>query len=157
MSLRLAKRDLPKLERLECMPKVALLYATYNDVMLEILDALHNQSYSNCDIFVLDDSTDKRCRLIVDACGFLVIRRSSRSGFKAGALNNWLSLYGRVYDYYDRIANECETVLSWGHNNLHRVSHLMEVGGFDTRYVCEDYATAINLINRGYKCRLLDL
>jgi len=100
LSLRLAKRDPPKLERLECMPKVALLYATYNDVMPEILDALHNQSYSNCDIFVLDDSTDKRCGLIVDACGFPVIRRSSRSGFKAGALNNWLSLYGRVYDCF---------------------------------------------------------
>lgn len=217
LSLILAKGDLPKMGALTRLPKVALLYVTYNDAMPESISELRSQSYPNYDIFVLDDSTEESCRNAVDAYGFRTIRRIERSGFKAGALNNWLSICGCDYEYFvimdadsklemsfieemvkyaehpcnwnvsifqskinnwnertdfartlalttpfanyvnDRLCNRCETILSWGHNNLHRTEHLLEVGGFDTRFVCEDYATAINLINRGHKCRLVDV
>jgi cellulose synthase/poly-beta-1,6-N-acetylglucosamine synthase-like glycosyltransferase len=217
LSLVVAKGDLPRLDELRCFPKVALLYVTYNDAMPQSMAELERQSYPNYDIFVLDDSTDDLYKNAVDAYCFKTIRRAERSGFKAGALNNWLSLYGDMYDYFvildadsllgesfiedmvkyaehpnnenvsifqskinnwnnstnfartlaitapfanyvnDRLCNNCETILSWGHNNLHRTKHLIEVGGFDTRFVCEDYATAINLINIGHKCRMVDI
>jgi cellulose synthase/poly-beta-1,6-N-acetylglucosamine synthase-like glycosyltransferase len=57
----------------------------------------------------------------------------------------------------DKLANECCTMLSWGHNNLHRTKFIKEIGGFNQKYVSEDYATALNLIKRGYKCKLVDV
>lgn len=72
-----------------------------NDVVEECLRGI-NQSYDS-DVFVLDDSTDPNKRSLVDSVagelGYVVLRRSERKGFKAGAMNNWFAKYGKDYDY----------------------------------------------------------
>lgn len=217
LSLAVKRKDLPKLDKLGLLPKVALLYTTYNDVLPAPLSRLNYQVYGNYDIFILDDSTNKTQIDIIKTSGYRIIRRDNRRGFKAGALNNWLSIYGDDYDYFiisdadslfdddfiekmvkyaehpsnenvaifqskiigwnsqarfarimaattpmtnyinDKLANECSTILSWGHNNLHRTRPIKEVGGFDEAFTSEDYATSIHLISRGYECKLVDV
>lgn len=217
LSLAIKKKDLPKLNKLSTSPAVALLYVTYNDVIPELLSKLKDQTYKNYDIFVLDDSSDERCKKLVDECAFRTIRRKNRTGFKAGALNNWLSLYSDKYNYFviadsdslfkddfiekmvkyaehpsnkniaifqskiknwntknafprtiatmvplsnyiiDKLANECSTIISLGHNNLHRTELIRQVDGFDENFVAEDYATGLNLISRGYECKIVDV
>jgi cellulose synthase/poly-beta-1,6-N-acetylglucosamine synthase-like glycosyltransferase len=217
LALTTSKKDLLRLDSLSKLPKVALIYTTFNDVLPETMARLKDQRYENYDIFILDDSTKEDCSKIVDSFGFKTIRRDNRTGFKAGALNNWIKLYGDDYDYFiildadslldpdfienmvkygdhpsnrdvaifqskinsynnttrfartltistplanyinDRLINECGTMLSWGHNNLHRTKLIKEVGGFAQKYVSEDYATALTLIQRGYKCKLVDV
>ena len=101
-ALALRKRgSLPRLEVLASRPRVAILYATMNDVVPECLTAIR-QHYP-VDVYVLDDSSDPRARETVDAIAqrrrFTVVRRSNRTGFKAGAVNAWLRERGRAYDY----------------------------------------------------------
>lgn len=215
-SLILKKKDLSKLNELTSTTPVALLYVTYNDAMPEALARLKNQTYKNCDIFILDDSTDKKRRELIDRFDYKTIRRAERTGFKAGALNNWLSLYGDEYEYFiivdsdslldndfveemikyaehpsnkniaifqskwriwntnkkfpriiasllplwlysfEKLANEYDTPLVVGHNSLFRTELIKEVNGFDERFTCEDLATALNLIEKGYECKYVD-
>lgn len=217
LSLLLRKKDLPKLRKLAHKPTVALLYTTYNDAMPEVLSTLKEQTYRNCTAFILDDSTDKHKKKLLNDCGYKLVRRGHRAGFKAGALNNWLSLFGNEYDYFvvldsdsilpknfvkemvkyaehsenrqvaifqskteiwnvdrklaktsamtapiwmykmERLANDCDMLLPWGHNNFFRTKALKEVGGFDTDFVSEDFATDLKIIGKGYKCRLVDI
>ena len=93
---------LAKLEARPRRPRVAELYTTMNDAVPECLEAIH-QTYP-VDVFLLDDSKDPYKRELVDRIagrkGFRVIRRTDRRGFKAGALNHWLSLHGAEYDYF---------------------------------------------------------
>jgi cellulose synthase/poly-beta-1,6-N-acetylglucosamine synthase-like glycosyltransferase len=217
LSIVINKKDLAYIRNLVTFPSVALLYVTYNDVLPEILYRLKHQIYPRYDIFILDDSTNNDCIIETNISGFSVIRRDNRKGFKAGAINNWLSLYGDKYDYFvvadsdsvfesdfiermvkyaehptnwrvaifqskinnwnndskfartitaatplsnyfvDKLANECDLIVSWGHNNLHRTRLIKEIGGFDERFVSEDFATGLKLIDRGYKCKLVDV
>jgi cellulose synthase (UDP-forming) len=217
LSLILDKNDLPRLKNFETYPDVALLCVTCNDVLPEVIHRLGYQDYPNCDVFILDDSTDDECKIETENSGFKVIRRYDRKGFKAGAINNWLSLYGDGYDYFviadsdsilekdfircmveygehplnrsvavfqskinnwnngsrfartiafanpvsnyfmDKLANNCDLMVSWGHNNLHRTKLVKEIGGFDERFISEDFATCLELIGKGYKCKLVDI
>jgi cellulose synthase/poly-beta-1,6-N-acetylglucosamine synthase-like glycosyltransferase len=90
-------------QRLSSAPqgrRVAILYATMNDVVTECLTAIR-QTYP-CDVFVLDDSTNQEARSIIDSISaehhYTVVRRSQRRGFKAGAINDWLQQHPH-YDY----------------------------------------------------------
>jgi cellulose synthase/poly-beta-1,6-N-acetylglucosamine synthase-like glycosyltransferase len=217
MSLISKKKDLPKLKELNSIPPVALLYVTYNDAMIEPLARLKTQTYKNYDIFVLDDSTDKKYSELIYSFDYEVIRRDERIGFKAGALNNWLSLHEDKYEYFiildsdslldadfigkmveyaehpsnkniaifqgkwriwntnnkfpriiatllplwlysfEKLANEYDTPLIMGHNNLFRTKLIKAVNGFDERFVCEDLATTLNLLEKGYECKYADV
>ncbi len=204
---------LPKLNELARQPKVAILYTTMNDVVPECVEAIR-PAYP-CDVFLLDDSKDPYKRAIVDelarARGFKVLRRAERKGFKAGAINAWLNLYGAQYEYfvlYDadsilppdwvgetlkyaehpdnadlaifqgminiwntakpfpralaptqklgqdewerKLAGHMGAVLCYGHNVMLRMRHVQAVGGFDERFVSEDFATAVRLAEAGY-------
>ncbi len=81
--------------------RVAILYATMNDVVPECLRAIH-QTYPS-DVYVLDDSSDPAQRAVVDAIArerrYVVVRRGGRRGYKAGAINDWLRAFGDRYDY----------------------------------------------------------
>ena len=65
------------------------------------------------------------------------------------------------HSYRMRVASALQThsesILSWGHNNLIRVSALEDVGGFDEAYVAEDAATTLRLIHRGYFCKIVEV
>ncbi len=92
---------IPRLDKLSSQPRVAVLYATMNDVVPECLGAI--QQHYPVDVFVLDDSSDPRARDAVDALArthrFRVLRRDARTGFKAGAINAWFRALGSRYDY----------------------------------------------------------
>src|SRR5256712_11003384 len=100
LSLFLPPYRLPVLERLARQPKVAVLYATMNDVVPACVRAIR-QSYP-CDVYILDDSSDAAKRAIVDRLavemGFRLLRRPNREAFKAGAINHWLRADGAGYD-----------------------------------------------------------
>ena len=83
MALGTSPHDLPKRDHLCREPAVALLYCTCDDVVLACLMKLKAQTYSNCTIFVLDDSQSESSRRLIDATGLRVIRRGTRKGFKA--------------------------------------------------------------------------
>ncbi|HEX8852136.1 MAG TPA: glycosyltransferase family 2 protein, partial [Pyrinomonadaceae bacterium] len=56
-----------------------------------------------------------------------------------------------------RLANRADSVLSTGHNNLHRTQAVIEVGGFDEEFVAEDIALTLKLWQAGYRSRLVSL
>ena len=213
LSLFLPPFQIPALDRLPTRPRVAILYATMNDVVPECVRAIR-QTYP-CDVFLLDDSSDPVKRSIVDRLaaemGFGLLRRENRRAFKAGALNHWFESFGAAYDYVvlldadsvlppdwvenalrfaehpdnadlaifqgmvniwntDRsfpgalapahkisqdewerkLAGYLGTVVCYGHNVLIRTAPVRQIGGFDERYVSEDFATAIRLADAGF-------
>ena len=93
--------DLPKINMLNnALPKVALLYCTCDDLVIDCLQSLANQTYPNCKIFILDDSEGQEIQLRIDSLGFETLRRGSRAGFKAGNINNWLRAKGGEFEYF---------------------------------------------------------
>ncbi len=77
------------------LPMVTVQVPVYNDRIVErLLEALVRQDYPNYEIVVADDSTDKVTKEIIDRFSHYpnvkIIRRDSRDGYKAGALNNAL-------------------------------------------------------------------
>jgi cellulose synthase/poly-beta-1,6-N-acetylglucosamine synthase-like glycosyltransferase len=224
LSLFLKKKDLPKLKDLKDLekePAVALLYVTYNDADPKALLDLKNQTYKKNKIFILDDSTDEIKKTLLDNFEnepekYKVIRRPDRTGFKAGALNNWIEQEGKNFEYFvildsdswlkqnfieemlrysehtancgvavfqskteilnpsskfagnaavgvpiwmhkmERLANDCDMLLPWGHNNLFR-TRIIEKLGFETSFVSEDFATDLKIIGNGYQCKLVDV
>lgn len=56
-----------------------------------------------------------------------------------------------------KLANLSYSLLSWGHNNLHRTNAINLVGGFDEKFIAEDAATSLNLIRSGYQVKLVDV
>jgi len=74
-------------------PFVTVQIPVYNDRIVErLVKAVLNFDYPNYEVIIADDSTDPVTRRIVDSFAshpkVKVIRRNSREGFKAGALNN---------------------------------------------------------------------
>lgn len=116
---------LPKLEYLTSEPKVAILYATMNDVVPVSLTSIV-QTYPS-DVYVLDDSTSQEKREIVDRIaegkGFRVLRREHRQGFKAGAINNWIQKHGRDYDYIVLLDSDSYLPPDWVGSALEYAEH----------------------------------
>jgi membrane glycosyltransferase len=94
-----SNEKVPQQHHLIEYPRAAILTVTCNDVNPAILELLHNQTYPNCDVFILDDSTDLHQRLLVDASGHRILRRETRRAFKAGNLNHWIDQFGKGYRY----------------------------------------------------------
>lgn len=78
-------------------PRVAIFYLCMNDFDESAFRSCIDLDYTNCRIFVLDDSTNaEESRRIDEIVGAYqeracVIRRSDRRGFKAGSLNHGIS------------------------------------------------------------------
>jgi cellulose synthase/poly-beta-1,6-N-acetylglucosamine synthase-like glycosyltransferase len=83
-------------------PRVVMVYCTYNDFSAESLARSSRQDYGNAVVVILDDSTDPTYRDAVDRYAtqhaIRVVRRTGRTGFKAGNLNNFLG--SAQYDYF---------------------------------------------------------
>lgn len=56
-----------------------------------------------------------------------------------------------------RLINRYGYLACWGHNALYRTREVVAAGGFDERFSSEDFALAIDLANRGRRCRLVDV
>lgn len=100
---RFFKQKKNKAPLLTSTPSVALLYTTCNDFSEESVISCVKQQYANYTVYLLDDSSREECKQQVDdfAARFpglvKVIRRSNRHAFKAGNLNNALSLLKEKY------------------------------------------------------------
>ena len=85
-------------------PRFLLLYCTCNDFNAKALTACRKQTYRNFKTVILDDSDDSHFRRQIDEYQLRygnveVVRRTERTGYKAGNLNNYLK--GRTdYDYF---------------------------------------------------------
>jgi cellulose synthase/poly-beta-1,6-N-acetylglucosamine synthase-like glycosyltransferase len=142
------KSELPMLAELASRPKVAVLYATMNDVVAECLGAIH-QDYP-VDVFVLDDSTSPAAQSEVDRISqqrkYTVLRRPERRGFKAGAINDWYVRWGRGYDYFVVLDSDSYLPADWIREALKYAEHpanaqvgifqgLINIWNLDTRFV----------------------
>ncbi len=138
----------PRLEKLISEPKVAILYATMNDVVTECLSSIW-QTYPS-DVYVLDDSTDPKKRAVVNRIskekGFRVLRRKHRQGFKAGAINGWIKAYGKKYDYIVLLDSDSYIPPDWVEDALKYAEHpsnskitifqgLINIWNHDNRFV----------------------
>ncbi len=86
-------------------PPVALFYTCKNDFSKNAIIALKKQDYKNCNVYILDDSTDTNEIKSIDQ--FLkpfkkdinIIRRIDNEGYKAGNINNAIRIIGKKYKY----------------------------------------------------------
>jgi len=85
---------------------VAILYTTMNDFSHDAALSCVKQTHPGCHVFLLDDSTEKAHKKLVDAFHAehpfhtTVIRRPTRIGFKAGNLNYALEAVGGAYEFF---------------------------------------------------------
>ncbi|EKD26515.1 MAG: polysaccharide synthase [uncultured bacterium] len=85
---------------------VAILYLTKDDFKESACLSCVNQKYSNFRVFILDDSTQKENIEKIDffesqhSSVVQIIRRSDKTGFKAGNINHGLKLISEAFDYF---------------------------------------------------------
>lgn len=84
--------------------RIAVLITAFNEDPKLVLDTSLSARLAagkQGDVFILDDSTDEATRKQIDTYkeyGFRIIHRENRRGYKAGAVNAWLEVYGAKYD-----------------------------------------------------------
>lgn len=57
----------------------------------------------------------------------------------------------------ERVANRTGMLLSWGHNNLNKTDHILQVGGFHEQLSAEDTTLSLMLSSKGFKIQLVDI
>jgi cellulose synthase/poly-beta-1,6-N-acetylglucosamine synthase-like glycosyltransferase len=112
-----------RLDALVSRPRVALVMVVCDDLVPVAAALLAGQTYPTTSVFILDDSSNECSRALVDALGFPVLRRGSRSGFKAGNLNNWLRIYGREFEYFVILDSDSILPLGCVQDLLHYAEH----------------------------------
>lgn len=103
---RFIAQDLPKSFCLSPLaPKVVILYPTKDDFKEVAILSCLGQDYHNFKVYILDDSIDEKNKLKID--NFVsnhktvkLIRRESKTGFKAGNLNHGLKQIADEYEYF---------------------------------------------------------
>ena len=87
--------------------KVAAFVTSYNEdpsIVKETLLSVKTALRGRGDVFLLDDSTNPRIaeelKKFCEENGIIYVHRENRKGFKAGAINNALRLYGDKYDLF---------------------------------------------------------
>jgi len=123
-------KEPPKLKSLPTKPMVAVLYTTRDDVNEDCLRDLRKQRYGFIDIFVLDDSLMEESKAIIDTYSkdYVIIRRDTRRGKKAGNLNNWLRLYGHKYPFFVILDNDSLIGTDFVERMLHYALHPQNFG-----------------------------
>src|SRR5262249_20591865 len=86
---------------------------------------------SNCDVAIIET--------------LILPRPGNTFQYAAAAFNSLRAVV------LNRLYNRIGWTLSQGHNNLHRVGALREIGGFDTSASCEDTVTSLRLIQAGWR------
>jgi cellulose synthase/poly-beta-1,6-N-acetylglucosamine synthase-like glycosyltransferase len=115
-----ARRARPRLGAVSRDTTVAILYTACDDFDPVSCSFLLQQEGVDCDLYILDDSTLPGERQRIDdwvaaqADSVRVVRRSSRSGFKAGNINHWLSYVERPVGYAYLLLVDADTELSPG-------------------------------------------
>lgn len=98
-------RNYDKTELVADYPRVAVLYTTRNDFIHGCAASCISLNYPSYHLFICDDSDDESIKQQINQfwlqnrpqCS--IIRRSNRSGFKAGNLNNALHNIDSEYEY----------------------------------------------------------
>jgi hypothetical protein len=99
------EKELVASSDLRLVPRIAVLYTTYNDFMGDHARYdFEEAKRGSIPFFILDDSSSPLYRRHVDSFSVEndcpVVRRSSRKGFKAGAVNEWITRFGGDFDYF---------------------------------------------------------
>lgn len=87
-------------------PSVAVLYLTRNDFNESACLSCLNQKYNNFKVFILDDSHGTEIMQSIDVFSskvsgkVKVIRRTDKTGFKAGNINHALNLIHKEFEYF---------------------------------------------------------
>jgi membrane glycosyltransferase len=91
----------PQLKHLSFYPPVALVMTVCDDIKDTNQNhwAMLQQTYPNCNVYILDDSQSTDQKALVDQSGWNVVRREGKRSYKAGNINHWLALYGEKYKY----------------------------------------------------------
>src|SRR5438445_1889629 len=89
---------------LGCLPLVSVHVAAYNEkrVIERLLNALSQLEYPEYEVVVVDDSTDESVQILQDWVGrqrFKILHRTSRSGYKGGALREALKVMDPRTEY----------------------------------------------------------
>ncbi|MCL5067566.1 MAG: glycosyltransferase [Thaumarchaeota archaeon] len=120
------------------MPRIAVLYATYNDFMSDHAEYDINEARKGgIPFYILDDSTDLFKKAEVEqfsrkfACQ--VLRRRDRTGYKAGAMNNWAKQYGDLYDYFFILDSDSQASLGSIQRCVELVRRDREIGVVQTK------------------------
>jgi cellulose synthase/poly-beta-1,6-N-acetylglucosamine synthase-like glycosyltransferase len=96
-------------------PEVAVLYLTMNDFQAAAATSCLEQDYARFHLYILDDSADPTWRAAVDqfkdvhGAAVSVIRRTSRTGYKAGSINSALRHHVRSCEYF--VVADADSVL----------------------------------------------
>jgi cellulose synthase/poly-beta-1,6-N-acetylglucosamine synthase-like glycosyltransferase len=69
-------------------------------------------------------------------------------------LSIWIPLKNRIRLILDNLA---ATTFSNGHSNLHRTRAVLQVGGFDERFVAEDVSLTLHLLRAGFRSVLTNV
>ncbi len=106
-------------------PRVAILYATYNDFMLDHAQYdLNAARAGGFPFFILDDSTDSIKKAEVERfsveSGCQMLRRRNRKGYKAGAMNGWIEQFGKSFDYFFILDSDSQA-------SLEAIQHCIEL------------------------------
>lgn len=95
----------PKLLGGEKKLKIAAFVTSFNedpDIVKETLLSVKSALKGRGDVFLLDDSTNSKIaeelKKFCSENGIIYVHREDRKGFKAGAINNALKLFGDKYD-----------------------------------------------------------
>ena len=86
------------------LPKVIILYTTSDDFIEHCCHTALKQDYKNVELFILDDSKDKKYQDQIDKFSHKyhvnVVRRKNKHGWKGGNVSDFLNSYKIPYDYF---------------------------------------------------------
>ena len=104
--------------------RVAVLLTVCDDFDEAATESVVNQHDVPFDLYILDDSTHELCRKKIDSWAsrhgseVVVLRRSTRDGFKAGNINNWLAHYGESDKYSHICLADADVVMPCNYLSL---------------------------------------
>ncbi|MDR2557564.1 MAG: glycosyltransferase family 2 protein [Mycoplasmataceae bacterium] len=89
----------------EKLPKVLVVFPTYNDFMPDIVRRNICQTYQNIEYYILDDSNDPDYidminQFVKEYPNVKVVRRTDRVGWKGGNIDHFLHSYQDDWNYY---------------------------------------------------------
>lgn len=138
--IKLKHRQAPETNR-DSTARVAILLCTANDFNPTRLKQTMRQTYPLVDTIILDDSSKEQFKSLVDDFAaensVQVVRRTERTGYKAGNLNHFFT-NGPRYDYYVIVDSDQILSENFVEKALQRISQSNDIGIVQGRQLIHD-------------------